>query len=86
MRWHVRSGHLQYLRSLDVDAADADAEGLLVDEVDPRMAGMTQRDALSSARNDDIPCELGIRYPTLQAIMSGKRNIQTTLVCLDIMY
>jgi len=58
----------------------------LVDEVDPRMAGMTQRDALSSARNDDIPCELGIRYPTLQAIMSGKRNIQTTLVCLDIMY
>ena len=56
----------------------------LVDEVDPRMAGMTQRDALSSARNDDIPCELRIRYPTLQAIMSGRRNIQTTLVCHDI--
>ena len=89
MRWHVRAGHLQYLRSLDVDAADAEAEGLQVeggDAVDPRMAGMTQRDALSSARNDDIPCELGIRYPTLQAIMSGKRNIQTTLVCHDIIY
>ena len=88
MRWHVRAGHLQYLRSLDVDAADAEAEGLLVtvDEVDPRIAGMPRRDALSSAQNDDIPCELGIRYPMLQAIMSGRRNIQTTLVCIDIIY
>ena len=86
MRWHVRAGHLQYLRSLDVDAADAEAEGLLVDEVDPQIAGMPRRDDLSSAQNDDIPCELGIRYPTLQAIMSGRRNIQTTLVCHDIIY
>jgi hypothetical protein len=82
MRWHVRAAHLQYLRSLDVDAADAEAEGQDMDEgeVGPRIAGMSQRDYLSSAGNDDIPCELGIRYPTLQAIMSGKRNIQTTLV------
>jgi hypothetical protein len=82
MRWHVRAGHLQYLRSLDVDAADAEAEGQDMDEgeVGPRIAGMSQRDCLSSAGNDYIPCELGIRYPTLQAIMSGKRNMQTTLV------
>jgi len=89
MRWHVRAGHLQYLRSLDVDAADAEAEGLQVeggDAVDPRIAGMPRRDDLSGAGHDDIPCELGIRYPTLQAIMSGRRNIQTTLVCHDIIY
>ena len=89
MRWHVRAGHLQYLRSLDVDAADAEAEGLQVeggDAVDPRIAGMPQRDALNGAGHDDIPCELGIRYPALQAIMSGRRNIQTTLVCHDIIY
>jgi hypothetical protein len=82
MRWHVRAAHLQYLRSLDVDAADAEAEGQDMDEgeVGPRIAGMSRRDCLSSAGHDDIPCELGIRYPTLQAIMSGKRNMQTTLV------
>ena len=77
----------QYLCSLDVDAADAEAEGLQVeggDAVDPRIAGMPRRDDLSGAGHDDIPCELGIRYPTLQAIMSGRRNIQTTLVCHDI--
>ena len=88
MRWHVRAGHLQYLRSLDVDAADAEAEGLDMDEgeVAPRIAGMKEHDCFSNAGNEDIPCELGIRYPTLQAIMSGKRNIQTTLVYHDIIY
>ena len=86
MRWHVRAGHLQYLRSLDVDAADAEAEGQHMEEgeVGPRIPGMSERDYLSSAGHDDIPCELGIRYPTLQAIMSGKRNIHTTLVYHDI--
>ena len=88
MRWHVRAGHLQYLRSLDVDAADAEAEGQHMEEgeVGPRIPGMSERDYLSSAGHDEIPCELRIRYSTLQAIMSGKRNIQTTLVYHDIIY
>jgi hypothetical protein len=72
MRWHVRAGHLQYLHSLDTDAAAADgdfgAEDGAGNFVDSKM------------RETALPCELGIRYPTLQAIMSGKRNIQTTLV------
>ena len=68
MRWHIRAGHLQYLRSLDVGAADDGGE----DE---------QMSFVETGKNaSDLPCELGIRYPTLQAILSGKRNIQTTLV------
>jgi hypothetical protein len=29
---------------------------------------------LAVDRNDSISCDLGIRYPTFQSIMSGKRN------------
>ena len=68
LRWHVRSGHLQYLRTLDVDAMEAEADGERQDAVD------------AALKSDSIPCELGIRYPTLSAIMTGKKNIQTTLV------
>ena len=65
-------GHLQYLHSLDTDAAanDGDFGG----EDGPGS------DVGSKLRHDALPCELGIRYPNLQAILSGKRNIQTTLV------
>ena len=42
---------------------------------------------VETAKNtSDLPCELGIRYPTLQAILSGKRNIQTTLGDLSKIY
>jgi hypothetical protein len=68
MRWHVRAGHLQYLRSLDTDAADdEDGPGNFVDSKLKMIA-------------DALPCELGIRYPTLQAILARKRPVQTTLV------
>ena len=72
MRWHVRAGHLQYLKSLDADAdAAADLDN----------TGADGQKSYSKANiQDALPCELGIRYPILQAIMSGKRNIQTTLV------
>lgn len=78
MRWHVRAGHLQYLQSLDTDAAanDGDFGG---------EAGGTS-DVASKLRQDTLPCELGIRYPNLQAILSGKRNIQTTLVLYHMLY
>ena len=65
MRWHARAGHLQYLRTLDTDAAAADGDYGAEDGPGNIIA---------------LPCELGIRYPTLQAILSGKRNLQTTLV------
>lgn len=73
MRWHVRAGHLQYLKALDTDAAadDGDFGG---DKVGSKM------------RVEALPCELGIRYPNLQAILTGNRNIQTTLVCNTILY
>lgn len=70
IRWHVRAGHLQYLRSLDAAAAEVEAET-------EEGAARSRIDALSL--KEDLPCELGIRYPTLQAILSGK-NVQTTLV------
>ena len=56
MRWHVRAGHLQYLRSLDVDAADAEAEGQQAEEgvVGPRIPGMSECDYLSSAWHEEI--------------------------------
>jgi hypothetical protein len=79
MRWHVRAGHLQYLQSLDTDAAadDGDFGG----EEGPG------NDVASKMRQDAaLPCELGIRYPNLQAILSGKRNIQTTLVLYTMLY
>ena len=74
MRWHMRAGHLQYLHSLDADAENSDWGG---DGCAESMEGFQSKQSL---KNDALPCELGIRYPTLQAILSGKRNIQTTLV------
>ena len=32
-------------------------------------------DLASSKKNDSISCELGIQYPTLQSIMSGRKRI-----------
>ena len=65
LRWHVRAAHLQYLRNLEVDMADAG------DDDDPGLSLITQ---LEADKNDGISCELGIRYPTLQSIMAGRRN------------
>jgi hypothetical protein len=66
LRWHVRAAHLQYLRSLEVDMADAGDQ-----DDDPGLSVVT---GLEADRNDGISCELGIRYPTLQSIMAGQRN------------
>ena len=60
LRWHVRAAHLQFLRALESDLADEDENDRLVVQSD-----------MESGRNDGISCELGIRYPTLQSIMSG---------------
>jgi hypothetical protein len=71
MRHHVREGHLQYLQKLQADlAGDDDSEAV------PPPNG--KEDVL--ARNDSISCELGIRYPVLQAILSGRKNHQTLMV------
>ena len=65
LRWHVRAAHLQYLRNLEVVMADADHDE------DPELSVITH---LEADKNDGISCELGIRYPTLQSIMAGRRN------------
>jgi len=57
---------LQYLRNLEVDVADADSS-----EDDLSLERLTE---LEADKNDGISCELGIRYPTLQSIMSGRKN------------
>ena len=70
LRWHVRAGHIQYLRNLQTDLEDADGEGDDDLDINPLIAD----------RDDGISCELGIRYPMLQAIMSGDKNRQTIQV------
>ena len=72
MRHHVREGHLQYLHQLQADlAGDEDIEPEVV-------AASKTEDYL--ARNDSISCKLGIRYPVLQAILSGRKNHQSLMV------
>jgi hypothetical protein len=57
---------MQYLRNLEVDMADANGS-----EDDLSLERVTE---LEADKNDGISCELGIRYPTLQSIMSGRKN------------
>jgi hypothetical protein len=70
LKWHVRDGHIlvQYLRNLQADLEDADGEAN-DDDTD-------LRDVIAD-KDDGISCELGIRYPILQAILSGDKNRQT---------
>ena len=70
LRAHAREGHLQYLRSLEADLADAEQdEGDDADESVP--ASSIDKEGEAGA------CELGIRYPTLQSLYAGKLNKQS---------
>lgn len=75
LRCHVREGHLQYIQMMETDVRDCilDVEPDLQDEDDSLGSKIVDK-------NESISCDLGIRYPTLQAILSGKKNIQTTHV------
>ena len=65
MRHHIREGHMQYLDRLYTDVADT--------QLPP---DMPHKDWMK--RNEAISCELGIRYPVLTAIVTGRqRNHQT---------
>jgi hypothetical protein len=72
LRHHVREGHLQYLQKLQADLAGDD-------EIEPEEVAASRAEDLL-ARNDSMSCELGIRYPVLQAILSGRKNHQTLMV------
>ena len=68
LRYHVRDGMIQYLRTLNEDLLE-------LGEPEERQEGREARlAAYISDCNDSISCDLGIRYPTFQSIMSGKRN------------
>ena len=68
LRYHVRDAMIQYLRTLNEDLLE-------LGEPEERQEGREARHAAYiSDRNDSISCDLGIRYPTFQSIMSGKRN------------
>ncbi len=68
----VREGHLQYIQKIQADlAGEEDSE----EAVSPTSAAEEWL-----ARNDSISCELGIRYPVLQAILSGRKNHQSLMV------
>ena len=73
MRQHIREGHLQYLERLYTDLADTD--------ILPEMRNKEQ-----SNRNEAISCELGIRYPVLQSILSGPAGNHQTLQVLQSNY
>ena len=76
MRHHVREGHLQYLHQLHADlAGDEDMEVVVKSPAEDWLA-----------RNDSISCELGIRYPVLQAILSGRKNHQSLMVRINYIY
>jgi hypothetical protein len=66
LRWHVRAAHLQYLRNLEVDLADA--------EDNECTDGLSATLELEADKNDGISCELGICYQTLQSIVSGRKK------------
>jgi hypothetical protein len=66
LRWHVRAAHLQYLRNLDIDLTDAED-----DDYTDRLGAILE---IEADKNDGISCELGIRYPTLQTIVSGRKK------------
>ena len=68
LRWHVRAAHLQYLRNLEADLADAEAD-------DDGSASVSFSADFQADKNDGISCELGIRYPTLQSIMGGRNHL-----------
>ena len=73
LRAHSREGHLQYLRSLEADLADAaQDEGEVAEE---SVAAST-----IDKEGEAGSCELGIRYPTLQSIYAGKLNKQSIQV------
>ena len=74
LRHHVREGHLQYLHKLRAD--------LLAEDTEDTGEVYQCNDILEAeaAKNDSLPCELGLRYPLLQSIMSCKRNHQTLQV------
>ncbi len=74
LRHHVREGHLQYLNQLRADLYAEDH-----DETDEAFNSQDHMEA-ASAKNDSLPCELGLRYPLLQSIMAGRRNHQTIQV------
>ena len=68
LRYHVRDAMIQYLRTLNEDLFE-------LDEPEEMHEARGARDAaMLLDRNDSISCDLGIRYPTFQSIMSGKRN------------
>ena len=65
-------GSLQYLHQLQADLA-------VEEEIEPEVVKASlSEDWL--ARNDAISCELGIRYPVLQAILSGRKNHKSLMV------
>jgi hypothetical protein len=71
--WYARSA-CNFLQKLQADLAyQDDSEELVI----PTSAAESWL-----ARNDSISCELGIRYPVLQAILSGRKNHQSLMVSL----
>ena len=69
---YVREGHLQYLHQLQADLGGDE-------DIEPEKVAASKIEAYL-ARNDSSSCELGIQYPVLQAILSGRKNHQSLIV------
>jgi len=71
LKTHARAGHLSYLRTLEADLADAATAEDDASEEEDHPSG-AKIDSLVETGSS----ELGIRYPTLQAIFGGKTTRQ----------
>jgi hypothetical protein len=71
LKTHARAGHLRYLRTLEADLADAATAEDDASEEEDHPSG-AKIDSLVETGSS----ELGIRYPTLQAIFGGKTTRQ----------
>ena len=83
LRSHSREGHLQYLRSLEADLSNAAQVEDYGAEESESVAG-----SYIDKEGEAVACELGIKYPTLQAIYAGKLNKESIQVIstYDIIY
>ena len=71
LKAHARAGHLSYLQGLEEDLKDAAAE----EDEAPREEDPVTDEQLETMVETGSS-ELGLRYPTLQAMFSGKKTRQ----------
>ena len=79
LRYYCHSGFLQQYEQILTDMLDV-AEGPVTGQLAVDSAKIQQ--ALDGDKNFSIACELGLRYPTLKAMLNRDELHIRVLVCL----